>query len=185
MICIIDCGTSWLTEIKDNVKKSNQPFEVVKLSDIPKTDFHKFSGVIISGAPIILTQNNQQKYINLFSFVKTVNIPILGICLGHQLIGLVYGSELKAGQTIEKMEQIEIIEADNLFQGIANQSLFREEHSEHLALPKDFILLAKSPSCSNEAMNHQDKEIYGVQFHPEVSGDSGTKLFENFLKLCQ
>ena len=115
MICIIDCGTSWLGEIKQNLTNFGYKFKVIKLDEIKDSEFKSFSGIIISGAPTLLTQINIEEYVNLFKFVKKVNVPILGICIGHQVIGLLYGSEITAGKMIDKMEQIKIVKEDDLF----------------------------------------------------------------------
>lgn len=185
MICIIDCGTSWLEEIKENVKANNHEFNVIKLDEIKDSDFKLFSGIIISGAPILLTKVDPKEYMDSLQFVKDINIPIMGICFGHQIIGLLYGSKIQVGDSINKMEQIEIFKENNLFTSIENQSLFREEHCEYISLPDNFILLAKSESCDNEGMKHPNKIIYSTQFHPEASGSNGKKLFNNFLELCK
>ncbi len=184
MIGIIDSGTSWLNEIKKNVSTFNKSYQVIKISDMKHLNFKYFSGIIISGAPILLTKVNRQKYIDHFKFVKTANIPVLGICLGHQIMGLVYGAKISAGKNIKKKEQIEIVRQDNLFQDIKTRALFKEEHSEFITLPKGFYLLAKSKTCNNEAMKHKHKRLYGVQFHPEVSNSNGKKILRNFLDMC-
>jgi len=184
MICIIDCGTSWLKEIEKNVKEAGYKYKIINLKEIKECDFKQFSGVIISGAPTLLTEVNLQTYLNPFKFIKTTNIPLLGICLGHQIIGLLYGSKINKGKLIDKKEAIKIVKKDKIFTNIDNNSLFREEHSEYISLPKEFYLLAKSDSCDNEVMKHKTKEIYGTQFHPEVSGEAGIHIFENFLKMC-
>jgi len=184
MICIIDCGTSSLQKIKRNLTDLDYKFRVIKLDEIENSDFKSFSGIIISGAPTLLTQVNQQEYLDKFNFLKSIEIPVLGICLGHQIIGLLNGSKIQAEKMIDKMEQIEILKENDLFAGIQDFGLFREEHLEFISLPENFTLLAKSESCDNEAMKHKNKNIYGVQFHPEVSDDNGKKLFTNFLKLC-
>jgi GMP synthase (glutamine-hydrolysing) len=64
--------------------------------------------------------------------------------------------------------------------------LFRadEDHCEGITLPDQFILLARSRSYDVEAMKHREKDIYGVQFHPETSNEPGRKIAHNFLKLC-
>ncbi|GEM_PF-567984 len=184
MICIIDCGTSWLEDIKRNVKKSGHSYKVIHLDGVEKCDFKSFSGIIISGASILLTQVEVQRYLDLFTFIKTVNAPILGICLGHQIMGLLYGSEIHKGKMINKKEHIDFVKNDPLFSDIENHSLFQEEHSEHITLPNRFHLLAKSDSCNNEVMKHKSKKMYGAQFHPEVSGEDGVKIFKNFLHMC-
>ncbi|MFA5049863.1 MAG: gamma-glutamyl-gamma-aminobutyrate hydrolase family protein [Candidatus Micrarchaeia archaeon] len=185
MILIINCGTNHLEDIKNHLKSFNCLSRVIGLDEIKGFDFSSFSGIIISGAPTLLTKSDLGKYLELFQFVKKVKIPILGICLGHQLIGLLYGAKVYLGNNINKMETIEIIEKDQIFEGILDKSLFREEHSEYIDLPLDFILLAKSKSCNNEAMKHKEKDIYGVQFHPEVSFEIGKKVLENFVRVCK
>lgn len=185
MICIIDCGTSWLEEIKEQVGSLNISYRVLKLDDIEDMGFELFSGIIISGAPTLLTKSNLQKYVDIFAFVKDSDMPILGICLGHQIIGLLYGTKIHIGEMIDKQEHIHFLNTSDLFQNIEDLSLFREEHSEFIDVPGDFDLLATSYSCVNESMKHKNKQIYGVQFHPEVSGENGKKLFYNFLQMCR
>ena len=54
-----------------------------------------------------------------------------------------------------------------------------------ITLPEKFDLLAIFDSCNNESMKHKDKNMYGVQFHPEVSGEAGEIVFDNFLKITK
>ena len=57
---------------------------------------------------------------------------------------------------------------------------------EVITLPDDFEILASSSKCAIEAMKHKDKDIYGIQFHPEVQHTPrGGEIFENFYKLCK
>ncbi|HLC46303.1 MAG TPA: gamma-glutamyl-gamma-aminobutyrate hydrolase family protein [Candidatus Nanoarchaeia archaeon] len=184
MIGIIDCGTSWLREITKIVKESGHTPKVIRLSKLKNYDIRSFSGIIISGAPTLLTEVDLRKYMKPFKFIKNADIPVLGICLGHQIIGLSYGSKIQRRKMINKKENIEIIKKEKLFSGIKDRSLFRQEHSEFITLPKGFLLLAKSKTCNNEAMKHKNKIMYGVQFHPEVSDKNGTCVLKNFLKLC-
>ena len=60
-----------------------------------------------------------------------------------------------------------------------------EDHCESISIPNGFKLIASSDVCVNEAMQHHSELIFGVQFHPEVSGNHGRILFENFIKLCE
>ena len=113
-----------------------------------------------------------------------MHIPILGICLGHQIIGLLHGAEIFREKYIEKMEEIKVIEKNILFAGIAQSTYFQEAHSEYITLPEGFVHLARSASCENEAMKHPSKNIFGTQFHPEISGENGAMIFRNFLGIC-
>ena len=60
-----------------------------------------------------------------------------------------------------------------------------EDHCEAISIPANFIHVAVSDACVNEAMMHQTKSLFGVQFHPEVSGNHGRVIIENFVHICQ
>lgn len=184
MILIINSGTSWLRQIKKNVADQGHQYKIVNINNLSKCNLKLFSGIIISGAPILLTQVDLKKFLQSFKFIKTIKVPVLGICLGHQIIGLLYCSQIKRGMLVNKNEYIMIVKRDKLFSDVKNNAFFQEEHSEYINLPKQFRLLAKSNSCDNEAMKHKQKNIYGVQFHPEVSKKNGRHIFRNFLELC-
>ena len=185
MIYIIDCGTKKLEDIKQRIKEQGHSFRVADLNEDKDCNFSSFDGLVISGTPIYLTKVGYAKYVELFSFLKSIKIPVLGICLGHQIMGLVFGASINSGEVNDKLEEIEIVKENELFKDIENKSLFKEEHTEYISLPDNFILLAKSKACNNESMKHKDRDIYGVQFHPEVSKENGKKIFENFLNMCE
>ena len=184
MICIVDCGTMYIRQIRRHMTELGRSTRVVKLKELKDCDFSSFSGIIISGAPTFLTEVNQKEYLAPFRFVKKADVPVLGICLGHQVIGLLHGAMIHRGGEVITKENVELLEKDALFDGLGSNSLFHEEHSESISLPKGFLLLAKSGSCDNEAMKHEEKDIYGVQFHPEMSGKPGRIILKNFVKLC-
>ena len=184
MICIIDCGTSYLDIFRARLRESGCTFEIVGIKDLDGHDFSPFSGLIITGAPMLLTQVNLQEHLRPFQPLKEAGVPILGICNGHQILGLLYGSGISIGARVEKEESIEFLEKDALFAGLESGSMFHESHSEHITLPGGFKLLAKSGSCENEAMKHEKKPIYGTQFHPEASGNNGKIILKNFAEMC-
>ncbi|MEK7217903.1 MAG: gamma-glutamyl-gamma-aminobutyrate hydrolase family protein, partial [Patescibacteria group bacterium] len=159
-------------------------FLVVTLYRLQDSSLASYDGVIISGAPIILGEVSQREYLEPFQRMKEMTQPILGICLGHQILGLLFGSQIHRGSAINREEDISIVKPDELFSGLENPVSFREDHSEYVTVPEGFTLLAKSGSCENEAMKHQEKRMYGVQFHPEVSGSNGDILLGNFMKIC-
>ncbi|MBI2111960.1 gamma-glutamyl-gamma-aminobutyrate hydrolase family protein [Candidatus Woesearchaeota archaeon] len=188
MIAIIDCGCPWIKNIKRCVSHLGSSYQIITLNRLPDTDFTSFSGIIISGGPTFLSQINQEEYLRNFQFIKKTDLPVLGICLGHQILGLLYGSNIYHGERTSKQEQIDLLQPsqpDELFIDVNNKSSFREEHYEFITLTDHFDLLARSDSCGNEAMKHKQKKIYSVQFHPEVSGKKGEIIFNNFLKICR
>ena len=183
MIYIIDCGTSQLENIIKIVNEFGYSCKAIKIEEVKKSDLESPEKIIITGGPVLLTQVDPQKYLDSLSFIKSINVPVLGICLGHQMIGLLYGSKISVGEDIEMKEKINIKKQDNLLKGIKDGSLFQEQHSEHITLPEEFTLLVKSESCENEVMKHKVKKLYGTQFHPEMSGEVGKKLLKSFLNI--
>jgi GMP synthase (glutamine-hydrolysing) len=140
------------------------------------------AGIILGGGPSIEGAGNCIEY------VKQLKYPILGICLGHQIIAKALGGKIGAAG-IESYAKIEInIEnEDDIFKGMGNSMTVWASHKDEVKqLPKNFEILASSPICKIEAMKHKNNPIYGVQFHPEVyHTKKGPKVFENFYKVCE
>jgi GMP synthase (glutamine-hydrolysing) len=184
MICIIACGSEKIKFIEAALGELGKNYETISLEETVNTDFEKYSGVIISGSPILLIEDTEHRYIEQFGFLKSYNKPVLGICFGHQVLGLVYGASISIGDSIKGLEKINVLEQSPLFSGIENFSEFDQNHKEHTTVPVGFKLVANSQSCANEAMQHKTKPLYGVQFHPETSGEVGKRLLKNFVTLC-
>lgn len=146
-------------------------------------DYELYSGIILSGSNTLLTETNMQPYLKDFAFLKDLQIPVLGICFGHQLLGVLHGADVFKGEPVRKSIQIKIIQKDNLFEGLENQPTFVEDHTEGITLPLGFDVIAQSDQYEVEAMRHKQKPMYGVQFHPEVSGKNGEIILKNFCDL--
>ncbi len=115
-------------------------------------------------------------------------IPILGICLGHQSIAQVYGAKVvKAPKMMHgKTSEIKVIKEDQLFHDMPQTFTQTRYHSlivEKQNLPKDIIVTSKSLDDDEiMSLKIKDKDIYGVQFHPEsVMSEHGHKILQNFL----
>lgn len=184
MILIIDCGSKKTKEIVKVLDEAGFKNKTVAMRDLLLRDYNDFSGIIISGAPLLLTEVDVSYHLNKFEFIKKLSIPLLGICFGHQIIGLLFGSKIMKGKEVREEQDIEAVVPNKLFRGLDRTCSFTEDHCEYIDLPDNFILLAKSNTCEVEAMKHKDKEIYGVQFHPEVSDENGRKLLVNFCDIC-
>ncbi len=115
-------------------------------------------------------------------------IPILGVCLGHQCIGEIYG-----GQTIRAPEpvhgEVSVIEhnGEGLFMGLPNPLTGARYHSLIAQLPgdTDLKITAESEDRIPMAFEHKTYPVYGVQFHPEsVLTENGLDIMRNFLMLA-
>lgn len=139
-------------------------------------------GLILGGGPTIERSGNSQKY------VEELDYPILGICLGHQIIAQTYGGEIgSAGAESYAKNTITILDKNDIFQGLGETMDVWTSHKDEVrTLPPKFKLLATSTLCDIEAMKHEIKPVYGIQFHPEVHHTAqGHLIFENFYSVCQ
>lgn len=148
----------------------------------PAYDLETFSAVIITGSQWLLSVEEPAG--PLAEFVRNLKLPTLGICFGHQLFARTFGVQVLSGELIERDETIVISEPGPLFYGMGPEAEFRESHREYVdgdAMERaGWHVIARSASCSVEAMHHPTRPLYGVQFHPERSGVNGERLFDNF-----
>ena len=142
-------------------------------------------GLILGGGPSIDDSGNCLDYID---YSNNLDIPILGICLGHQLIAKSFGGIVSTSYT-ESYAQIEIdiIKYDFLFNGIDSPMKVWTSHKDEVkSVNNEFEIIASSCFCDVEAMKHKQKEIYGIQFHPEVHHTpKGELIFKNFYNICE
>lgn len=184
MILIIDCGSQKTPYIEQSVDEF-MDYETVPIVSLSESSLFNKKGVIISGAPLLITEMDISLYLSKIQWIKTIEIPVLGICFGHQLIGLLFGAFGSRMKECRDWLTVEVFEACELFDKLPAEIEVMEDHCESISIPNGFQLVASSDECVNEAMKHFTKPIFGVQFHPEVSGNHGRIIFENFVKLCE
>jgi GMP synthase (glutamine-hydrolysing) len=153
-------------------------------------DIKLYDILILSGSQHILSDSEvSESYAIEVDLVRELKKPILGICHGHQLLGMAFGENIiSTGTMLDGYYMVRRLSDDKIFEGLGEKFLVRESHEEIIEnLPYDFILLADSPSCQIEVMKHVRLPIYGVQFHPERFDDkrpAGGVILENFFKLA-
>ncbi len=188
MLLIIDNQSSYIKYFKRNFLSEqkfsymffdhNQP---IKLP--PKA---KVNGIILSGG-----KGNPYEPLNLttdFVALMNFNVPVLGICLGHEIIAVSHMGRIKRLSSIQnKKVKITITKLDDpIFKGLNKSEVyFKRKHYYCVSkLPPEFLVLGKSEICDDEIIKHKDKPIYGFQSHPEVSGEDGLLIMKNFLRIC-
>lgn len=149
---------------------------------------NKFKGIILTGGPLLYSQkdiNLEDVNPNLVALLN-LDCPILGICFGHQTLAKVFGGEVsKMPKLIKGLEEIKIINNVAIFKGMPNKFNMEQNHSDSVSkVPDCFEIMASSKTCAFEGIKHKTKPIFGFQFHPELSGELGYKLLDNFIELC-
>ncbi len=115
-------------------------------------------------------------------------IPILGICLGHQVIGYVYGAKIRHARTIKhgKLSKVRIVNSSSLFRGVPEEFTVMRYHSLVIDNPPPCLKVIALSLDDNEimAIEHVEYPVFGIQFHPEsVLTEYGKRILKNFIDL--
>lgn len=181
MVTVINFGSSKTPQIVAVVRELGFECQERNWKDFSAADYLKQDQLIFSGSPTFFTEVDHTPYLERFSCIAQGKIPVLGICFGHQLMGIIHGAKIFRGVPVRTEIQINIVKEDPLFAGLTPVMRMAEDHTEGITLPSSFVHLAYSADYAIEAMRHPSLPLYGVQFHPEVSGENGKKLIGNFL----
>lgn len=116
-------------------------------------------------------------------------VPILGVCLGHQGICEVFGARITLAKRLMhgKQSNIHIANGATIFHGLPPMIQAARYHSliaEKTTLPDELLVIAEDDEGEIMAVSHRNYEVYGVQFHPEsILTPLGEKIVSNFLKI--
>jgi GMP synthase (glutamine-hydrolysing) len=147
--------------------------EVTHFSDIQSSELNRYRKIVLSGTA--LKDHTTLKQVDKFNWVKTCEIPILGICAGMQTISLVFDAPLINCLQIG-MTEITTLKNNPLFH--ANFKAYAL-HNYSVEPSKSFEALAESTKCI-QAIKHKQKNIFGVLFHPEVRNQ---EILKHFIQL--
>jgi len=179
---LVDNGAGSSKVLADEITRIGAKFRVLKNDSVDEID--QYSGIVISGRAVQSRESNAHNS-RIIREAHAKGIPVLGICYGAEILALTFGATLSRLVTRRKESRlIEVVKKNRL---IAEDSFVAHEaHAFRIAtLSPDLERLARSSVSENEAVKHVGAELYGIQFHPELSGESGRRILENFIKLCR
>lgn len=185
MILLIDNYDSFVFNIKTMLNQlTNDEIAVYRNDKITLDEIKRLNpnAIILSPGP----KHPKDSGICLEIFKARLNVPVLGICLGHQALGLCFGAKIQRLKEVAHAtsSQISLIAQSELFREFPKDfSVMRYHSLEVVDLPSELEALAYTKDKVLMAMRHKDLPYFGVQFHPEsYFSEYGLKIFENFLK---
>ena len=186
-VVIIDFGSQFTQLIARRIRELGVFSEIVSHKKIRTSDINQsVRGIILSGGPLNVYQ------IDKYSFDKKIlelNIPILGICFGHQILSKLNGGRVRQSKHREFGLANIFKKRDSLltknFYGVKKTKEVWMSHADQVSkLPKNFQVIASSTNSKYAIVENKLKKYYGVQFHPEVTHtENGKKLISNFVFL--
>ncbi|MHA2059535.1 MAG: GMP synthase subunit A [Candidatus Ranarchaeia archaeon] len=154
----------------------------------PRSAFNNADAIVIGGGPYSLV-SEIEKLGEIPNYLTNLDIPTLGLCLGHQLMGKMFGGAIgKApGPEFGKVEVRVTKPESPLLTGLPSKFKVWASHNDEVSiLPQGFEVVADSETCNVEIMEHATKPFFGIQFHPEVKHTPlGQNIFENFVNFVK
>lgn len=187
MIAVLDFGSQYTHLITRRIRELGVKAEIFPHDvTVPVLQKAKVEGIILSGGPASVFEKGAP---SVNRQILELGLPILGICYGHQLIAHLLGGKVTASKKREYGEEVITLAQKNiLFSGLsAKEQVWFSHGVTVFTPPKGFTVLATTASAPVAAFCHMEKDIFGVQFHPEVAHTpNGIKILENFLfKICK
>lgn len=156
----------------------------ITVDDVTKL---KPQGIVISPGPC--TPNEAGICLDLVAAVKA-DIPVLGVCLGHQSIAQVFGAQIVRAPYVMHGKTSEVHhDGSSVFAGLPSPFIATRYHSlivDPATVPKCLKVTAKTDDNIIMGLTHTELPLHGVQFHPEsIASEHGHAVMKNFLFLCE
>ena len=182
-ILVLDFGGQYNQLIARRVRDNNVYAEILPytapLSEIKEGNY---KGIIFTGGPNSVFDMSSPHYTKE---ILELGIPVLGICYGCQLISWMVGGNVETAEQSEygKIDLTVTKKQSEIFADVDETSVVWMSHTDRVkVMPSGFEITAKTEACPIAAYENEEKKIYGVQFHPEVTHTQfGFKILHNFL----
>lgn len=182
LILVLDFGGQYNQLIARRVRECNVYCEVHPYNlSIEKIREMNPKGIIFTGGPnSVYGENSPLCDKEIFN----IGIPVLGICYGSQLMAYLLGGSVATAPVSEYGKtEVSVDAKSKIFEGVQDKTICWMSHTDYIEkAPKDFNIVGSTPVCPVAAMECVEKNLYAVQFHPEVMHTKeGTKMLSNFV----
>jgi len=183
LVLIFDFGSQYAQLIARRVREHNVFCQIVR-HDLTAARVAELNpkGIIFSGGPMSVYEAGAPR---CDPAVFDLNVPILGICYGMQLACQTLGGTVASAHSREfGRATLQVTRPDALLSNVPTDSIVWMSHGDQVqtAPGGDFVALASTSTCPVAAVRHRQREVYGLQFHPEVSHTpEGGRILRNFL----
>jgi len=186
-ILVMDFGGQYCHLIARRIRELNVYSEIVS-PEITAKEIKKYNckvrGIIISGGP----QSVYSSKVRFDRNILDLDMGILGLCYGHQLIAYSTGGRVEsAGKKEFGITTAFIDKPDGILKGLKKRGKVWMSHSDTVtAIPDGYEILAHTSNSPIAAYRHRKRKIYGLQWHPEVvHTENGMKMLKNFVNICK
>ena len=186
-IILIDNYDSFTFNLYHYLSSLRVNVDVIRNDKITSNEIlkRKYNKIVISPGP-----GNPNQSGNCLKIVKTLykKIPILGVCLGHQIIGQVFGSKIVQAKKLMHGKTSEIISKKvGILKNLPKSFKATRYHSliiDKKSLSKHLEITAESKDGLIMGIQHKEYDVHGVQFHPEsIKTKLGIKILKNFIRI--
>ena len=183
IIAVLDFGSQYAHLIAKRIRHLGYYTQIFS----PAVSTHHLTqakGIILSGGPSSVFASDVPQFNDA---ILALPLPILGLCYGHQLIAQKFGGVIEnQGHGEFGKAFIELVGSSDLSTNLSHSSQVWMSHEDNVTqCPDQFSVIAKTANCPIAGMQHQEKPIFTLQFHPEVKDSvEGNGFLENFVKQC-
>jgi GMP synthase (glutamine-hydrolysing) len=188
-VLILDFGSQYTQLIARRIREIGVYCELWAW-DVTEEQIREFNpqGIILSGGPESTTEENSPR---APEYVFNAGVPVLGICYGMQTMAMQLGGKVHSSNKkefgyakVEKLGNCALFDAieDHIEDGVGKLDVWMSHGDKVVEVPDMFVTSAQTDTCPHAAMSWEEKNFYGVQFHPEVTHtQQGLRLLERFV----
>ena len=182
-ILVLDFGGQYNQLIARRVREMHVFAEIVAYDKITASEIksRQYKGVIFTGGPNSVYDENSPHF---SPEILDIGVPILGICYGDQLMAYMAGGKVSSADNSSEYGKTTVFCDDSiLFKNVPAESVCFMSHTDYVELPPEgFKIIAHTENCPCAGMCDEERKLYGVQFHPEVTHTVyGKQIMENFV----